>query len=143
MTMPQRLLQILAAGMALLFAAAAWGQSDLDQTMEVIDDLSALDDELVAADVPRETVYEEDLFDLDGDGIPDDKEDETGLFEQYRYGDADFEIADENDGFEFEDEERLSWKEFATEHDFDEGEKVDDDDYDIVEMDDPMDDPAT
>jgi len=143
MTMPQRLLQTLTAGTALLFAVAAWAQSDLEVTMEVIDDLSEIDDELVAAEVPRETVYEEDLFDLDGDGIPDDQEDETGLFEQYRHGDADFEIADENDGFELEDEEWLSWKEFTTEDDFEEGEKVDGDDYDIIDMDDPMDDPAT
>jgi len=129
---------LLAALLASPWAPAA---SDLEMTMEVIDDVSELDDDLLAAAAPADDVYEEDLFDLDGDGVADDEPEEEGLFSRYRDDDGYFEVLNERDGFELEDEERLSWRRFVGEDNFDLFEQVDEDDYDLIEEEDPVVDP--
>lgn len=121
----------------------AVAESDLDVTMTVFESIADIDEDLLVDAPLAEERYEEDLFDLDNDGIPDDEEDETGLFRQYHDPAADFEIADENDGFERDNEAGRAWHEFATEDDFEEGEKLDEDAYDILETPDaPTGDPA-
>lgn len=119
---------------ATLVPGIARANDDLDVTMEVIDDLSELDGELVILEAPEEEDYEEDVFDLDGDGIPDDQEDDTGLFEEFSdVEDADFDIEGENDGFEHDNDELLAEEEFESEDEFEAGEDVDDDEFDEIE----------
>jgi hypothetical protein len=129
----QRPVMILAIGVSLFSAAAASAQTDIDVTMTVFDSVADVDVDLLVDARPADDRYEEDLFDLDNDGIPDDREDETGLFDQYRELDAEFEIADENDGFELDDVAHRDWREFASEDDFEENEKLDNDEYDLIE----------
>lgn len=117
-----------------LAATAAIAADDLEPTMKVIDDLSELDGDLVLPEGPAGDAYEEDLFDLDQDGIPDDQEDESGLFNQYtELDDSSFEIETEGDGFEHENEETLAEEEFESEDEFEAGEDVDTDEFDEIE----------
>ncbi|MEM9403899.1 MAG: hypothetical protein AAGA44_15610 [Pseudomonadota bacterium] len=130
---------LLASIVATTFAIgpiAANADDELAVTMEVIDDLEGLEADIALMQGPVDNLLEDEISDSD----IDDKDD-RGILDQFEDMDGAFDIDNDNDGFEFDDEEKASNEAFDAEDDFEEGEDVDDDEFDIIEEpDDDMDD---
>lgn len=119
-------------------SAALAQQSDLEVTMDVIDDLSDIGRSGFLTERPDEAS----LFELDPGTEEADEEARRSLFEQFTAMDGEFRIHNEDDGFETEPAEASSRRAFETESDFDEGEEIE---LDLIEeIEDPVDpDPMT
>ena len=112
-----------AATLSVLPVTTNAADDDLDVTMQVIDDLSEIDGDLVGgmarARVPDESGYDEDASDaVNGD-------DERRLVDQLIEMDGEFAISSGNDGFEHDGEPRRDHDSFVGEDNFEEGEDVD------------------
>ena len=123
------LIASMAASALALAPTAARADDELEVTMEVVDDLEGLEEEIARMDGPGDNRIEEDLPESE-DG---DDEDDRGILDQFEEMDGEFDIEDDNDGFEFENEEEEADEEFDAEDDFEEGEDVDDDEFDEIE----------
>ncbi len=125
------LIASMAASALALSPAIATADDELDITMEVIDDLETLEEEIARMEGPGSNDIEEDFPGEDGEG--GDDEDDRSILDQFEEMDGEFDVDDENDGFEFENEDEEADREFESEDDFEEGEDVDDDEFDEIE----------
>ncbi len=124
------LIASMAASALALAPAVATADDQLDVTMEIIEDLEGLEEDIARMEGPVEDNFEVDL--PDGEGS---EEDDRGILDQFEEMDGEFDVDDENDGFEFDNEDEVADREFESEDDFEEGEDVDDDEFDEIEED--------
>jgi len=132
-----RELKLFSASVALtciaLFPAISSASDELDVTMDIIEDLADIDDEVSTMRGPGD--HDEALSNNEHDG--DDFDEASDEEDEHRFDDIDRGDDFENDeDFDFEDEHSLA-EEDSFEHD--EGEDVDDDDIDDEMDDDEMD----
>ena len=125
------LIASMAASALALAPAAARADDELEVTMEIVDDLEGLEEDIARMEGPGDNRIEEDLPENE-DG---DDEDDRSVLDQFEEMDGDFHIADENDGFELENWEEESEREFELEDEIEEGEEIDLDEFDDVELD--------
>ena len=136
---PGRLALTLSTAMLCIASTAAMAQqSELEITMDVIEDLSDIEKTGFLTAKPDEAS----LFELDPGSEEAEEEARRSLFDQFSAMDGEFRVLNEDDGFETDPAEARSQHTFETESHFDVDEKIE---LDLVEdITDPVDpDPMT